>query len=85
MDLHHKVCIWKHHIAGLCNCSFKCLNCHNMGHNCRDTCCPVQDLFCLCPKRGPRRHKNNRKGKETDSEERPIAGPSNASLEDLLT
>ena len=83
-DSHDKACIRKHHLAGLCNCSFKCLNCHNTGHNCRDARCPARDLFRPRPKRGPRRHKNNGKGKEIDGEELPIAGPSNASLEDLI-
>ena len=83
-DKHDKACLRKHTVAGLCDCKFKCLNCHNLGHNCRDARCPARDLFRPRPKRGPRRHKNNGKGKEIDSEEHPIAGPSNATLEEVI-
>ena len=83
-DNHDKTCLKKHTVAGLCDCPLACLNCSNIGHNCRDPRCPARDLFRPRPKRGPRRHRNKGKGKETAGEEEPTAGPSNVAPEELI-
>ena len=45
-ETHNQSCPRKHAVAGICDCRhFKCINCHNTGHNSRDTRCPAQDLF----------------------------------------
>ncbi len=41
-DKHDQTCPKKHAVAGICDCKhFKCLNCHKVGHNCRNTLCPA--------------------------------------------
>ena len=45
-ETHDQHCTRKHTVAGICDCqNFKCLNCHNRGHNCRDVRCPARDLY----------------------------------------
>ena len=45
-ELHDQLCTRKHTVVGICDCQhFKCLNCHNRGHNCRDVRCPSRDLY----------------------------------------
>jgi hypothetical protein len=45
-ESHDQHCSRKHAVAGICDCqNFKCLNCHNRGHNCRDVRCPARDLY----------------------------------------
>jgi hypothetical protein len=45
-ETHDQQCPRKHTIIGICDCQhFKCLNCHNRGHDCRDTRCPTRDLY----------------------------------------
>ena len=62
-DTHDQKCPRKHAVAGICDCKhFKCLNCHNTGHNCKDTRCPARDLFRPRASRRPRKPRN--KGKE---------------------
>ena len=62
-DTHDQKCPRKHAVAGICDCKhFKCLNCHNTGHNCKDTRCPARDLFQPRASRRPRKPRN--KGKE---------------------
>jgi hypothetical protein len=41
-DAHDQWCPKKHVVAGICDCKhYKCLNCHNAGHHCRDVRCPA--------------------------------------------
>jgi hypothetical protein len=45
-ETHDQQCTKKHTVVGICDCQhFKCLNCHNRGHNCRDVRCPSRDLY----------------------------------------
>jgi len=79
-DVHDQKCPRKHEVAGICDCGhFKCLNCHNKGHNCRDTRCPARDLFRPRTSRKQRKHKNS--GKATGGA--PEAGPSVTTLDPL--
>ncbi len=72
-DKHDQSCPKKHAIAGICNCKhFKCLNCHKVGHNCRNTWCPVQELFCPRQSRKPR---GKGKVREQQATEEPMATP----------
>jgi hypothetical protein len=73
-DIHDQKCPRKHTIAGLCDCGhFKCLNCNKTGHNCRDTHCPVQDLF---RPHASRPKKSQGRGKDRDWA--PVREPSQA-------
>jgi hypothetical protein len=45
-EKHHQHCPRKHAVAGICDCThFKCLNCQNPGHNCRNVKCPARDKY----------------------------------------
>ena len=45
-ETHDKQCPRNHVLVGVCDCQhYKCLNCHNRGHNCRDVRCPARDLY----------------------------------------
>lgn len=51
---HNQYCACKHAVAGICDCMhFKCLNCHQTGHHCRDRKCPSQDLYHPRGNQGP--------------------------------
>jgi hypothetical protein len=64
---HDKHCPRKHRFIGKCDCKYKCLNCQQPGHNCRDVTCPARALY---RPRGTRKPANRNKGKEM------AAGPS---------
>ena len=77
-DKHHQSCPQKHAVAGICDCKhFKCLNCHKTGHDCRNTRCPAQDLFCPRKGRGPRRPRDKGKEKELFNAEDSTTIPAN--------
>src|SRR6267154_5944896 len=82
LEAHSQKCPRKHAVAGICDCRhFKCLNCHNVGHNCRDTRCPARDLFrprAICKHRRP---KNNGKDREWAPEREPSTAPPNLTTE----
>ena len=83
-DNHDQCCTRKHAVAGICDCKhFKCINCHNTGHNSKDTRCPARDLFRPRPNRGPRRLRDKGKGKERAMEEDPTTGRVHATLEEI--
>jgi hypothetical protein len=43
---HDQKCPRKHAIAGTCDCkNYKCLNCQNQGHHCRDVKCPARERY----------------------------------------
>jgi hypothetical protein len=44
-ESHDRQCTKQHAVLGICDCNFKCLNCHNRGHHCRDVRCPTRDLY----------------------------------------
>jgi hypothetical protein len=45
-DSHDQQCPCRHAVAGICNCKhYKCLNCHNPGHHCRNVRCPACELY----------------------------------------
>jgi hypothetical protein len=80
-DAHNQKCPRKHTIAGICDCRhFKCLNCHNTGHHCRNTLCPARDMFRPWTSRKGKKHRNE--GKANDWA--PEAGPS-ATIETIET
>lgn len=73
---HDKKCPRKHTIAGLCDCThYKCLSCHNAGHNCRDKRCPARDLYRPRSSRRPRKPRDRGKDRELDPGEGPSAPP----------
>jgi len=44
---HNSTCPRKHAIAGVCDCkNYKCLNCQQVGHHCRDPGCPARECYC---------------------------------------
>jgi hypothetical protein len=78
-ERHDQECNRKHAVAGICDCShFKCINCLKTGHDCRNKRCPARDLFRPRSGHKPKRNKGKGRERETDVEEEPIAGPSNA-------
>ena len=83
---HDQSCPSKRHaVAGICDCkTYKCLNCHKTGHDCRDSRCPARDLFRPRPSRGPRRPRGRDKGKERAFEEGPRAASPGVPLEDIM-
>ena len=59
---HNKQCPRNHAVAGKCDCkNYRCLNCQQPGHNCRDANCPARALF---RPRGPKKPGYRNKGKE---------------------
>ena len=43
---HDQKCLKEHAVAGICNCChYKCLNCCNPGHHCRDGRCPAWEQY----------------------------------------
>jgi hypothetical protein len=45
-DQHNQQCKRKHAVAGVCDCThFKCLNCQQAGHHCRDKVCPARAQY----------------------------------------
>ena len=69
-DEHDLCCPHKHTIVGICNCStYKCLNCHKLGHHCCKNCCPAHALFCPHRPRWPVRAPDKGKGRD------PLKGP----------
>lgn len=64
---HNSECRRKHAVAGVCDCkNYRCLNCQQLGHHCREPVCPARE--CYRP-RNPRKNgrgKNKGKEKETD-------------------
>ena len=77
-EAHNQKCPRKHKDAGFCDCNhFKCINCHQTGHNAKDTRCPARELYRPRTKRRTKANKN--KGKEGDWEpgREPVATPTN--------
>ena len=47
-DEHNQRCPCRHVVSGTCDCTtYKCLNCHRLGHYCHEERCPTQALFHL--------------------------------------
>jgi hypothetical protein len=62
---HDQRCSRKHTVAGVCDCKhFKCLNCQQRGHHCREKVCPSRELFRPPAPRKPRA-RNKGKGRAT--------------------
>ena len=60
---HDQKCPKKHAVAGICDCRhYKCLNCHNPGHHCRDGRCPAWEQYWPRPQCKGARQQD--KGKE---------------------
>jgi hypothetical protein len=77
-EIHDQKCARKHAVVGICDCRhFKCLNCHKLGHNCRDTRCPARVLFRPRMSRKPRKPKNNGKDRDWAPEGEPPMVPLN--------
>jgi hypothetical protein len=85
-DKHNQNCTRKHTVAGICDCThFKCLNCHKVGHTCRNSRCPARDLFRPRPSRGPRRSRGKGKEKEIFTADGPtVVTHPTVTIEDLL-
>jgi len=84
-EKHDQKCNRRHAVAGICDCKhFKCLNCQNTGHTCRDTRCPARDLFRPRTSRRPRKPKGSGRNKDWAPNEEPDTAPANATLVDLL-
>ena len=67
---HNQRCPQKHTITSICDCTtYKCLNCHHLGHHCRKGKCPACTLFHPCNTR--QLPHNGNKGKGQDLAEGP--------------
>ena len=63
---HNSTCPRKHAIAGVCDCkNYKCLNCQQVGHHCRDPGCPARERYR--PRHPRKTGKNKTKGKEKEA------------------
>jgi hypothetical protein len=72
-ETHDRQCTKPHAYLGICDCThFKCLNCHNRGHNCRDVRCPKRDLY------RPRGGKGKARATDptVDQNQNAVGGPS---------
>jgi hypothetical protein len=64
---HGSKCPRNHEAAGVCDCkNYRCLNCQQIGHHCRDLGCPAREGYRPRHPRKARKGKN--KGKEKDTE-----------------
>ena len=71
---HDQHCPRKHRVAGKCDCkNYRCLNCQQPGHNCRDVSCPARALY---RPRGSRKPANRSKGNAVPAAE-PTGEPHN--------
>lgn len=79
---HNQRCLRKHVVAGVCDCThYKCLNCQQPGHHCREEKCPSRALFR--PRNTRRAEKARDKGKGRDPAEGPGLPPAQASIEEI--
>jgi len=63
---HNSLCPRKHATAGVCDCrNYKCLNCQQTGHHCRDPSCPARERYR--PKNPRKAGKSKNKGKEKET------------------
>ncbi len=64
---HDQQCPCKHVVAGKCDCThYKCINCQQPGHDCRDKRCPAREQY-----RPQRMERARDKGKGQDLAEGP--------------
>jgi len=77
-ETHNQKCPQKHTNVGFCDCThFKCINCHQTGHNARDTRCPAQDLYRPRTNHRPKTNKNKGKDKDWEWEGETVTVPTN--------
>ena len=67
---HNQKCPRVHTVAGICDCkNYKCLNCQNHGHHCRDPKCPARERYR--PRHARKTGRGRNKGKERAHEGEP--------------
>jgi len=65
---HDAKCPRKHAIAGTCDCkNYKCLNCQQAGHHCRDLSCPACERYRPRNPQQAGKNKSKNKGKEKEA------------------
>ena len=70
LEEHDHCCPRKHAIAGKCDCTnYRCINCLQLGHHCRNEGCPACDQYHLHQLRRLERVRDKGKGRD------PVEGP----------
>jgi hypothetical protein len=78
---HDQRCTRKHAVAGICDCTYKCINCQKPGHHCREERCPARSLFR--PRNTKRTERARDKGKGRDPAEGPGLPPARTRVEEV--
>jgi hypothetical protein len=75
----------KHAMAGICDCrNYKCLNCQNVGHHCRESKCPAREKYRPRHAHRPGRGRDKGKGRahdahpKLDPQPNPVSGQDEA-------